>query len=304
MLWDDLRYVLETARCRSVSRASERLGVNHSTVLRRIRAFEQDIGTELFERDKQGYRLNIQGQEVIGDIEQLEQAVLSLERKLRGHASAQAGSLRLSVSEVVFSGLIAGKLQQFSAFYPDITVEVAQDYRSVSLSRREADIVIRATRNPPEHLVGRRLSGFAWAVYESADNRSTRNRKRPWIALDESLGHMAQARWQREHIAAKDVGVTVNSVLGVVGAVKAGAGKAPLPCLLGDANSGLRRVGGLIDDLYTDLWMLTHEELKANAAIQAFSAFMFDAIKRDRDLLEGRHEMQVSKSESAMRAVV
>ena len=81
MLWDDLRYVLETARCRSVSRASERLGVKHSTVLRRIRAFEQDIGTELFERDKQGYRLNIQGQEVIGDIEQLEQAVLSFGAK-------------------------------------------------------------------------------------------------------------------------------------------------------------------------------------------------------------------------------
>lgn len=304
MNWDDLRYVLETARCHSLSRASERLKVNHSTVLRRIRAFEEEIGSELFDRDKRGYRLNAHGMDVIKAIEQLEQAVLSLERRLRGRSAEQAGTLRLSASEVVFSGLIAGKLQQFTSYYPDITVEVVQNYRSVSLSRREADVVIRATQSPPEHLVGRRLSGFAWAVYESADNPHARNQKRPWIALDDSLSHMAQAKWQCENIAAEDVGFIVNSVLGVVGAVKAGAGKAPLPCLLGDADSGLRRVGGLIGDLYTDLWMLTHEELKANAAIQAFSAFMFDAIKRDRDLLEGRRAAHSRSQESAMRIVV
>ena len=287
MLWDDLRYVLETARSSSLSRASDRLNVNHSTVLRRIRAFEKEIGAELFERDRRGYRLNSQGREVISEIERIEQGILALERKLRGHSGAHAGSLKLSISDVVFNGILAGKLQQFAREYPGIVVEVIQDYRSVSLSRSEADVVIRTTNRPPEHLFGRRLSGFAWAVYDIIGFAGEAADQRPWIGLDASLSHLMQARWQRNHPDPRDIVLTVNSVPGVLEAVKAGIGCAPLPCFLGDSTPELCRVGEPIVELESELWLLTHRELRSNAAVQAFNTFVFEAIKRDRDLLEG-----------------
>ncbi len=288
MIWDDLRYVLETARSNSLSRASERLKVNHSTVLRRIRAFEKEVGAELFERDKRGYRLNSHGRELISEIERIEQSILALERKLRGQSDLHAGPLKLSVSDVVFNGILAGKLQRFAHEYPGIMVEVIQDYRSVSLSRSEADVVIRTTSRPPEHLFGRRLSGFAWAIYDSIEPGEESDVLRPWVGLDASLSHLMQARWQRNHPSPRDIVLTVNSVPGVLEAVKAGIGCAPLPCFLGDATAGLHRVGEPIPELESELWLLMHRELRSNAAVQAFSTFIFNAIKQDRDLLEGR----------------
>jgi DNA-binding transcriptional LysR family regulator len=292
MDWDDLRFVLAVGRTRTLSAAARHLGVNHTTVLRRIRQIETGLGVGLFERHRDGYTPTAAGGEAIALGERLEGQIDGLERELAGRDARPAGTLRVTTTDTLLVGVLGPPLAAFCGAHPAIALEITATNPMLSLSKREADVAIRPAASPPETLVGRRLCTIASAAYgadtylEGAPPAGDLGAHR-WIGADDSLAHLASARWLRTNLPSVQPVLRLNTLLGMAEAARAGVGLALLPCFLGDAAPELRRLGPPLDPLATQLWLLTHRDLRHVARVHVFMECMDRALRPMHALFEG-----------------
>ena len=190
MDWDNLRFFLTVARKGTIRAASQALSVNHSTVSRRISAFEKKLGVRLFERLPNGYVLTATGEEMMKSAQHIEDEVVKLDRQVIGRDAQLNGSLRVTMPAVLATHLIMPDISAFTNIYPSIQLELAFSNEEFNLRKREADIAIRLTANPPDYLVGRRILHPAKGVYASHDYlKSNDPNKHPdklnWIGWEE-----------------------------------------------------------------------------------------------------------------------
>lgn len=174
--WDDLRYILAVANAGSLAGAARKLGVNHTTVLRRVGAVEDRLGLRLFERMPTGYVLTAGGDELIAAAHQIDDTVTSLERKLVGQDLRLSGTIRITSTDTLMVSILPEILAEFRAAHPGIGIEVAISNFMLNLTKREADTAIRPAKNPPEALVGRRIAKIAFAIYGSSQYLSERRK--------------------------------------------------------------------------------------------------------------------------------
>lgn len=292
MDWDDLRYVLAVGNAGSLAGAARTLGVNHTTVLRRIGAFEQRLGVRLFERLPTGYVLTAGGEQLIAAARNIDATVTTLERKLAGQDLRLAGTIRVTTTDTVMGSILPEILAEFRHSHPGIQVEIAVSNLMFNLTKREADVAIRPAADPPETLIGRRISGIAFAVYGSTDYLARRGKKQKlaehqWVAPDESLSGTAVAQWMRAQLPQAEITLAADSLLALRQAAQAGLGLVALPCYLGDTSPDLVCVHQPIPELETALWILTHSDLRHTARVRAFTEFAGNAFARRRELLEG-----------------
>ena len=165
MQWDDLRIFLAVARDGSISGAAKRINVQHSTVSRRIKVLEQQLGTRLIERKASGYELTSAGEELKLAASKMEVEVLEVEGALGGEEDRPTGVLRVSAINNMASSVLMPMFARFSAKYPEIELHLQVSNKYVSLAERQADVAIRQTNTPHETLVGTLLSKVASAVY-------------------------------------------------------------------------------------------------------------------------------------------
>jgi DNA-binding transcriptional LysR family regulator len=301
MAWDDLRVVLAVAEVGSLSGAGRTLGASHATVHRRLADIEQRLGVTLFTRARRGYTPTVAGTEIAEAARRVAHEVLDVERRVVGRDLAPSGTLRVTTTDSLLAGLLTPILKDFRAEHPNIALEAVVSDQVHSLSRREADVAVRPSNTPPETLVGRRLGRIAQAVYaprammaeagmvpepepepepEPDGTPAPALTRFPWIGPDESMGYAALTRWMTRHGLGEACGYRVGSVFGIFSAVRAGAGLAVLPCYLGEGEARLVRVSAPLPDLATDLWWLTHPDLRATARIRLFSDFVAAAVGR------------------------
>lgn len=283
----DLRTLLAIAREGSLAGAARRLKVNHSTVFRRLGAIEARLGTRLFERQDGSYATTAAGEDLLRTAERVEAEVEGLERRLSGQDLRLTGSLRLTAPDDLAEVMVMPALVEFRARYPDITVELVVDNRMLNLTRREADIALRPTRQPPETLTGRRVATLASAVYTAAGTDPAADGGPNWIAWEEGAGPPGVAAWLAARAEGQAIGYRSNSLLNQASAVRAGLGRAVLPCFLGDSDAGLQRVAPPPPELTTELWLLTHPDLQRTARIRALLDLLYDTLRRRRALFEG-----------------
>ncbi|MBW8811275.1 MAG: LysR family transcriptional regulator [Lysobacter sp.] len=290
--WNDLRLVLAIARGKTLAAAAEQLGSSHPTVLRQAAQLEKRMGVGLFERSRRGHALTAAGEEVVRVAERVEAEIEALERSIVGHDARPAGLIRLTTVDSLLSGPLTPMLAAFRRTYPEVTLEVASGRGMSDLSRRDADIAIRAGGQPPAHLAGRKLSRIAVGIY-----RARRSSRRPvvdfaaeaWVMPDDSLSHLASVRWlEARHLDRRAV-LRADSLLTLAMAARSGIGMAILPCYLADVDPALVRVGAPIDELAGDLWLLAHPELTKVKRIRTFMDSMYEQILPLRPLFEG-HE--------------
>jgi DNA-binding transcriptional LysR family regulator len=179
------------------------------------------------------------------------------------------------------------------AFHPEIQFEVAISNMMANLSRREAEIAIRPTPEPPEILVGRRIADIAHAIYGSRAYLSRHEDKdlsaHAWIALDDTLASTAIGRWIHENLRSAHITCRVDALPTLRDAALAGLGLALLPCYLGDPASGLCRLSPkTLAEPRSALWLLTHDDLRRTARISATLDFLAKAFASERALIEGR----------------
>lgn len=292
MNWDDLRIFSAVANAGTLSGAARDLSLNHSTVYRRINALEESQSVRLFDRLERGYQLTSEGEEMKRVTDQLSAEIDTLERKLSGHDLKISGTVRITTTDTLLHGLLGPHLAQFQSNFPDIHLEIVLDSQHLSLTKREADVAIRPTDTPPDTLVGRRISDLGFGIYGSDrylalhgnhSDLSSHN----WIALDDSLSHLSAFKWMHENLDRPKITLTSNNFFGLLAGALSHMGLAPLPYFMGDKEPTLQRLGEI--DRASELWVLTHADLKNAARIRAFLDFIYAALAEERDLLEGRY---------------
>lgn len=197
--WNDIHFVLAVCREGTLSGAARSLGVNHSTVFRRISAIEKKLGVRLFERLASGYLMTEAGEAMHKSGEYIEDEVLGLSRKLLGGDLHLSGVVRMAVPDALLMKILMPHLSAFSQQYPKIQIELIISNNYLNLTRREADIAVRVTQKPPETVVGRRICTMATTVYGSTrylDNQADNTLEtHTWLMPDESLEQLPITRW-------------------------------------------------------------------------------------------------------------
>lgn len=287
----DLRLVHAIAGAGTLSGAASRLRVDHSTAFRRLGAIERRLGAHLFERGRDGYTPTHAGEMATAAAARILDAVGELEQRLAGEDLRPSGVVRITIPDTLL-GLIAPLLAALQAERPEITTELVVANVFLTLTRRDADIAIRPAAAAPDTLVGRRLARLATAPYAAADYLARHDGQaalpgHAWIGFDESLAHLASARWVAAHVAQDRISHRANSLLALQAAARAGMGVAALPCYLGDADPALRRVHPPLAAMESSLWLLTHPDLRRVARIRAVLDFMAERLGSLRALIEG-----------------
>lgn len=285
MDWDDLRYILAVAEHGSLAAAARALRVNHTTVLRRVHGFEAARGVRLFDRLPGGYALTPGGEAMLAAARAMRQVVDDLERQVTGQDARLDGTLRVTTADTLMEGVVPALLATFRGAHPGIGLEVTVGNAMADLSRRDADVAIRPTSRPPEALVGRRVCAIAYLLYRAADVADDAG----WIAPDDSLASSAIGRWARRHLDPARVILRTDSLVAMRNAAQAGLGVAALPAYLGDIAHGLVRcLPDHATPAPTDLWLLTHADLRHTARIRAFMDHAGAALEARRAVFEAR----------------
>jgi len=290
--WDDLRYILAIAREGSLGAAAKALGVNHSSVYRRLDGFEKTLGARLFERQRTGYRLTAQGEVLADTARRIEAEALAVELQLVGTDLKLSGTIRVSTGEVLGLYLLPPLLKGFASLYPEVRIELSLNNRMADLARRDADVVVRATANPPEHLVGRRVGTIGFCAYAHENYLDRAGRSKPlasyrWLGFDERLSALAPARWLLEQCPGLQHQFRFDSFAAMLEAAGAGLGAAVLPCFVAEGRAGIERLGTPHLDPGFGVWVLTHPDLRRSARIRAFTRDIGDRILAEQAKLAG-----------------
>lgn len=296
LAWDDLNTVLAVARGGSLSAAARALGVNHSTVSRRLAALEVAAGHTLFRRLARGYQPTAAGERLVDAAERMESEFRGLEQVLGGRDIRVSGSVRVTAPDDMANFLLVEPLARFRGRYPEVEIELAVDNRMLNLSRREADIAIRATSSPPPYLTGRRVCDVVCAVYAAPALAEAAGpapgaappAEGPWIAWEDDGQANGIKAWLARHCAPGAIVYRSNSLANQFAAARAGLGFAALPCFLCDPCADLVRVGPPPEAMSTGLWILSHPDLRRAARVTALTDFLYTEIRRRAPQLGGR----------------
>lgn len=283
--WGDFQVFVAVCESGSVSRAAVRLGVNHSTVLRRVQALESALGLALFERGS-AYVLTQGGRDLLSNLAGVGGKIEGSRSLVQGRDDEVRGEVRLTTTDTLAHGMLMPLLREFCTQHPEVTLRIVVNNHFLSLTRREADVAIRGSNRPPENLVGRHVGNIRTAAYASRAYLATVGRRaKPggldWIAPDAALAHLEQAKWLAAHVPAERVAMSVDSLVGMLLAVRHGIGAAMLLCPLADVHHDLVQLQPPPAALDTQLWILTHPDLRQVARIRAFSQFMFERLSND-----------------------
>jgi len=295
--WDDLRFFLAAARHGSSRAAARALGVNQSTMSRRLSQFEDDHGVRLFERRARGLALTAAGAEIVDAAADIEARFNALERQILGRDTRLSGTIRLSIPDFILARL-APIVADFGRAYPEIRTEFMVGSAVLNLSKREADVVVRLSVDPPLHLVGRRLADTTGAVYASrryvrahaqlqhrcADAQPLTTAELAaldWLRWGEPWQRLPTERWIQDHVPAANVRAVVNSNLAMLELLYGALGVSFQLCTIADEDQALVRIGQPLD-FGMSIWLLTHEDIRRTARISAFMKFVGDAMAAHR----------------------
>lgn len=286
--WEDLRYFAAMGSQGSVAAAARELGVHHSTVLRRLDSLERTLGVRLFERFQSGYVMTPAGETLRSRMAPLEEQVAAARSAVEGRDTALRGDIRITTTDTLARSLLMPALAGFRRLHPDVRLHLTVNNAFLNLNRREADIALRPSNTPPDTLVGRRLGSMQSAIYGApAYLKAARALGRAagdwaaheWVGLDDSLSHLAQARWLAQQVPEQRIVMRADSLLSMTDAVRAGIGLAPLLVHLADQDRALRRLAPPNPAFDTGLWLLTHRDLKETARIRALLDYLYDQLR-------------------------
>jgi len=289
LAWDDFRLIDAVAATRNLPAAAARLGLDHSTVFRRLRAIEAALGQPLFERHRAGYALTPAGEEVAALAARVDEDITAVTRRLAGQAPVPAGEVRIATSDSLLSDLLIPMLAAFRHAHPAIRLDLVTGNPALNLSRRDADVAVRATDAPPDALVGRRAARIAWALYGAAGAAHPADPagSASWVCLGDNLAGLKVVRFAQAAVAPGRLAARFDTVLGLAQAVAAGMGVGHLPCFVGDAQPGLVRLAPPDPAHASDLWILTHPDLRHTPRVRVLLDHLADAVAAKRALIEG-----------------
>ncbi|MBB3314838.1 DNA-binding transcriptional LysR family regulator [Rhizobium sp. BK181] len=272
MEWSDLKLFLAIARRGTLGAAARSLGLTQPTMGRRLRALEVSFGQTLFQRTADGFVLTDEGTAVFTHAERMEEEALALERELAGQSRQLSGFLRLSSSEWFGAHVLAPVLAEFSLRHPKIVVELLTDSRLLSLSRREADVVVRIAPFTEPDVISRKLLHIEYQLYtrrgaehpKAGDGAGAR-----LVTMDEAFGGMPDVMWLARLLPKAEIAMRSNNRDVQATLCRNGAGLAVLPRPLGDAIADIEPVDLGEAPPGRDTWIGYHRDMKRQARLRA-----------------------------------
>ncbi len=294
LAWDDFRLIDAVAGARTLPAAATRLGLDHSTVFRRLRQIEAALGTAVFERHRSGYVLTAAGVQIAALASRVDEDITAVLRQVAGQSPSPAGEVRIATSDTLLFDLLVPLLAEFNRACPDVRLDLVTGNTALNLSRRDADVAIRATLAPPETLVGRKVARIAWAAYATRQPLVPLEREADlfagesaWVGFGEALTGLAAAAHLRANVPESRIACSFDTVGGLVAGIEAGIGTGLLPCFAGDRRQSLIRLMPPIPALTTDLWLLTHADLRQVPRIRILLDFLGERMAALRSVVEG-----------------
>lgn len=281
--WDDLRHFLAIHREGTLSRAATELGINATTVGRRLAALEEQVAARLFDRTPDGYLLTPAGRDLLARVERMEQEAFALEREIVGADQRLSGLVRVTATEMIATRFIAPELPRFRKEFPDITLDLVCTTRTVSLSRREADIALRLARPREDHVVTRKLSSIPLALYASREYVARAGN--PVSAETNLVGHnvilfadvrafSVENEWFSQRLEGAKIALRSDSVSSIYSATLAGVGIALLPRAVADREPELVHVPTVTSPEPRVIWQTVSADLQKSARIRAVLDFL------------------------------
>ncbi len=281
MDWDNLQVFLTIARTGRVSAAARRLGVEHTTVSRRLEVLEKELGVPLFYRTTTGYLLTPHGKNVVASAETMERAAIAVAGRAREGSGAVAGRVRLALAPEFASHWLAPELPAFRAKYPQIELQILVGTRERDLTRGEAELSIQSPRPRQQGLVAVRIAHTTAALYAS---KALIGNGRLWVTSVEALRGFSllvytppyqmlqQAKWFQAILSFAPIGLETNSTHALLAAARAGAGIAVLPRFVAREDDDLIAVSDNVAD--HDVWLITHPEFRRDPKVRATADFL------------------------------
>lgn len=243
--WDDLRYFLEAVRNKSLAGAARALGIEHTTIGRRLAALERALGASLVLRSPEGLRLTALGERVVPYAEELERTVHALQEAVQSNSTR----VRLAVPSG-FASLFVERLSVLRQAHPDVVLEIMSGARLVDLERGEADLALRSAPPEQEDHIVRQLCVAGWSLYAAPSYLAVHPAPtdlddlggHDLIAHHPSLARLPSAQWLEARSAGAHVVLRSREMTDMLAAAVGGLGLAVLPCVLGDAEAGLVRL--------------------------------------------------------------
>ena len=272
--WGDLQYVMAIASQGSVSGAAKYLDVNHSTVLRRLDAFEYRHKVKLFKRSSSGYKLTPKGEQLLRSSSNIYQQIQKMERIITAHEFELEGWLRITTTDAIFDHILAPHLRSFKKNYPKIQLDISLTPKQLDLASLESDIAIRSVNEPPEDASGEVLMKvpiFCYATprYLSQFKDDLRLEIFDWLLP--SMVNLKNPVWQSilGSVPEHNIKVKADSFNTLLGYVKDDFGVALLPDFIGDNTSELTRVDLSLNLPITTIWIITHDDLVKSRKVVA-----------------------------------
>lgn len=290
--WSDFQAFLAIARTGQLARAGAAMGVDATTMGRRLRRLEARLGTTLFEQTREGQVLTEAGEALLLRVEAMAQAAAQIAETTGGTASL-SGTLRISVAEGFGSWFLPPLVDDFAARHPGLTLDLVASSGFLSLSKREADIAVTLSRPKAGPVIARKLSDYALRLYAAPAYLARGDTPRQ--PADLARGHRLVGyipdllydpalRYLDEIHPGLTAQLRSSSINAQRALIAAGAGIGVLPCFIGDADPDLVPV--LPDQrIVRGFWLVTHKDTHNLARIKAGKEWLGEAIQRHRDRL-------------------
>jgi DNA-binding transcriptional LysR family regulator len=279
----DLEVLLALVRGGTLALAAQRLGADASTVFRQLQRLEKSLGQRLFERSRAGYRPTETMQAIAAHAERVEAELEAARGVLQRPSDEVSGLVRVSTTDSALRGLLLPCLPALARRHPALRLELRAANELVSLSRRDADLALRATARPPDHAVGRHLGAIRFVVC-AGKALPPPARRRPlhemaWVAPDEAVPEHPSVRWRRRHLPRVQPQVLVDGLSAVVDALRAGLGAGIVPLFMLEHEPQLVALSEPLEGCQSELWLLAHPESRHLRRIAAVYQHLADAIR-------------------------
>lgn len=289
--WDDYFYFLKVAACGNLKAAAQEIGVNHSSVFRRINGLEKKLNVRLFERLKTGYKLTAAGEDIIDRVRQVEEQMHAIQRLIQGKDVHLSGYLKISTTDTIGYYWLPPYIRRFKELYPDIIIDLDIKTHYTNLSKREADIVIPAVNTQPDYMVGKRLAPIYVRLYGAPSYlerfgtpKSTDDfHLHRFLLPNESLASLPASKWLKRYIKEDNVVACCDKLTGLYHLARHGLGLTILPHYIAGSDPEMIELMKLPPECNHHVWILTHPDIRLTARVKAFMQFMYREAAGERD---------------------
>lgn len=287
MDWNALKIFLAIAESGTLAGAAKSLQVNHSTVFRRLNTFEDEIGGRLFERLSHGYELTQMGEELLIEAKKIAASFDDMERHIIGKDIQPKGVVKITAPNNIAYRYLPRYLTEFNQSYPDIKIELLVSNLEINMSNRQADIAVRATPAPPEHLLGRRVRSITWGVYASKNYKEKFGLPENMAQLADhvligatgSMRSLAAYIWLDKNLP-KQIKTRCDELIAMAAFTEAGQGLAVLPD--DQRRPGIVKLFDFPGAENSDLWLLTHPDLRHVERIKLVMQHLAEAFSAEK----------------------